>query len=70
MQKKITFEAEVIITVFDKARVKEYTRGEIALAALTLEQRINAAIPMEAEYGKATMRLHIGKEKEQWLQSK
>jgi len=63
MQKRITFEAEVIITVFDKTRVKEYTRGEIALAALTLEQRINNALPMEADYGNVTMRLHIGKEK-------
>ena len=62
MHKRITFEAEVIITVFDKVRVKEFTRGELALAALTLEQRVNAAHAMEAEYGKATMRLHIGKE--------
>ena len=64
MFRQITFEAEVIITVFDKERVKEFTRGEVALAALTLEQRINAALPMEDEYGKASMRLHIGKEKE------
>lgn len=63
MHKRITFEAEVTITVFDSTRVKEITRSEMALATLTLEQLVNKTLPAETEYGKATMRLHIGKEK-------
>jgi hypothetical protein len=63
MLKKITYKAEVIVILTDKERTEEFTKAEVAISTLALEQRVNAAHLLKTEYGKAAIRLHIGKEK-------